>query len=121
MQGGCWCSFVRGVVQTTGAIPLYIACQNGHAAVAELLLDRGAAVNQARVCCLCPVCVRVLCGGVPGLQCCVELQSGAGRGVQCLCEMDVREVVAGLCSRCVESGELFTASLCAKRGVVDVW
>jgi hypothetical protein len=46
-DAGVYC--VRGAVQMTGATPLYIACQNGHAAVAELLLDRGAAVSQARV------------------------------------------------------------------------
>jgi ankyrin repeat protein len=39
-------------VQTTdGATPLYIACGKGHQAVAGLLLDRGADVNQALVCC----------------------------------------------------------------------
>ncbi len=36
---------------TTGATPLYIACQEGHQAVAGLLLDRGADVNQAKVRC----------------------------------------------------------------------
>jgi hypothetical protein len=40
-----------GCVQTSdGATPLWIACQNGHQAMAGLLLDRGADVNQARVC-----------------------------------------------------------------------
>ena len=37
-------------MQTTdGATPLYIACHNGHQAVAALLLDRCADVNQAGV------------------------------------------------------------------------
>ncbi len=39
-----------GCVQTTtGATPLYIACEKGDQAEAEVLLDRGADVNQARV------------------------------------------------------------------------
>ena len=41
----------RGTLQTdVGATPLLIACETGHRDVAELLLDRGGAVNQARVC-----------------------------------------------------------------------
>ncbi len=34
---------------TDGATPLLIACLEGRQAVAELLLDRGADVNQAKV------------------------------------------------------------------------
>ncbi len=36
---------------TDRATPLFIACQYGDQAVAGLLLDRGADVNQARVRC----------------------------------------------------------------------
>jgi ankyrin repeat protein len=36
-------------VQTTGATPLWIACQGGDQAMAGLLLDRGADVNLAEV------------------------------------------------------------------------
>jgi ankyrin repeat protein len=47
--GGC-CGLCVGAVQTDdGATPLYIASRNGHGEVAKLLLDRGTAVNQARV------------------------------------------------------------------------
>ncbi len=43
---------VDACVQTTsGATPLYIACHQGYQAVAGLLLDRGADVNQAKVRC----------------------------------------------------------------------
>ncbi len=50
----CCCGLCVGALQTNdGAAPLYIACRNGHREVAELLLDRGAAVNQARVCFVC--------------------------------------------------------------------
>ncbi len=39
-------------VQTTDvATPLYVACEKGHQAVAGLLLDRDADVNQALVRC----------------------------------------------------------------------
>jgi len=39
-----------GCLQTTdGETPLWIASREGHQAVAGLLLDRGAVVNQARV------------------------------------------------------------------------
>jgi ankyrin repeat protein len=39
-----------GALQTDdGVTPVYIACAQGHREVAELLLDRGAVVNQARV------------------------------------------------------------------------
>ncbi len=34
---------------TDGATPLYIACYNGHEAVAGLVLDQGADVNEALV------------------------------------------------------------------------
>ncbi len=41
-RGDAWC------VQTTyGETPLYIASREGHQAVAKLLLDHGAVVNQA--------------------------------------------------------------------------
>ncbi len=36
---------------TSGTTLLFIACHKGHQAVARLLLDRGADVNQARVRC----------------------------------------------------------------------
>ena len=35
--------------QTSGATPLFVACQKGFHLVVNLLLDRGAAVNQALV------------------------------------------------------------------------
>jgi ankyrin repeat protein len=47
--GGCCVLCVVALQTDDGATPLYIACRNGHREVAELLLDRGAAVNQARV------------------------------------------------------------------------
>ncbi len=41
-----------GVQTRDGATPLYVACEKGHQAVAGLLLDRDADVNQARVRCV---------------------------------------------------------------------
>ncbi len=44
------CALCVGALQTDdGVTPLHIACAKGHGEVAELLLDRGAAVNEARV------------------------------------------------------------------------
>jgi hypothetical protein len=39
----------RAVLQTNGATPLYIASQSGHMECVRALLDKGAAINQARV------------------------------------------------------------------------
>jgi ankyrin repeat protein len=36
-------------LQTNGATPLFIACQQGHADVVTTLLDRGASHAQAKV------------------------------------------------------------------------
>ena len=38
--------FIR---QVDGAIPLYVACQNGHGVVVSILLNHGASVSQAKV------------------------------------------------------------------------
>ena len=43
------CLHVRSLSHSQpGASPLYVACQNGHEAVATLLLDRGAVVDLVR-------------------------------------------------------------------------
>ncbi len=41
----------RGVLQTGGATPLYIASRKGRLECVRALLDRGAAINQAQVGC----------------------------------------------------------------------
>ncbi len=40
-----------GVLQTTGATPLYIASQSGHVECVRALMDGGAAIDQATVRC----------------------------------------------------------------------
>ena len=55
---GCVCC---AVWQTTGTTPLYIANEKGHVDCVRALLDKGAAINQARVGCACSMARH--CGG----------------------------------------------------------
>ncbi len=53
---------LQGVIKAA----LFSACEKGHVDVAAVLLDRGAAVNQARVGCMsgegaCCVCIQCGC------------------------------------------------------------
>ena len=48
-------------MQTSGATPLHIASQEGHVECVRVLLDRGAAIDQAKV--GCSTCMTEYCGG----------------------------------------------------------
>ena len=74
-------------MQTTdGATPLYMACWKGDHAVAGLLLDRGADVNQALVRCAggeraCSVLDGMLVLMLEGVQAWGLISAWGGRGV----------------------------------------
>jgi hypothetical protein len=98
--GGGSCGLCVGAVQTDdGATPLLTACWKGHREVAGLLLDRGAAVNQARV---GFVCVSCMCEGAAWWSGWLAVLCGTcERDVGYMCGICVRweavEVVAGPC------------------------
>ncbi len=74
-----WLYCACGVVlQTDGTTPLLIASENGHVECMQVLLDRGAAINQAEV--SCPTWTAEYCGGCM----CVGM---CGRHSACMCSL----------------------------------
>ncbi len=63
------------VLQTSEATPLLIASRRGHVECVRALLDRGAAVNQAKVVCTvwtAEYCGGCVCAGMCGRHCACE-------------------------------------------------
>jgi hypothetical protein len=65
-------------LQTSGATPLFIASQSGHVECVRALLDRGAAINHAKV--GCTIRMAKYCGG------CV-CKGMCGRHRACICSL----------------------------------
>ncbi len=80
------------VLQTSGATPLYIACQEGHVECVRALLDGGAAINQATVGCTVRTpeyCGGCMCAGMCGRHraCIFSLRVALGwNAVECVGE-----------------------------------